>query len=78
MRQVSLPIMYGGVRLRCGYRADVIVAQSVILEIKSVTQLTPLHSSRMLTYLRISGLTVGLLMNFNSVTLKDGLRRCVM
>ncbi len=77
-RQVSLPIIYGGVRLRCGYRADIIVAQSVILEIKSVAQLTPLHTSQMLTYLRVSGLSIGLLMNFNSVTLKDGLRRFVV
>jgi GxxExxY protein len=76
-RQASLPLSYNGVRLRCGYRADVIVQQMVILEIKSVEHITPLHASQMLTYLRLSGCPVGLLMNFNSLTLKDGLRRFV-
>lgn len=77
-RQVSLPVICGGVRLGCGYRADIIVEQMVILEIKSVAQITALHTSQMLTYLRVSGLSVGLLMNFNSVTLMDGLRRFVL
>ena len=65
-------------RLRCGYRADIIVERTVILEIKSVAELTSLHTSQMLTYLHVSGLRVGLLMNFNSLTLKDGLRRFVL
>jgi len=77
-RQVSLPVIYGGVRLRCGYRADLIEEQMMILEIKSVAQITPLHTSQILTRLRVSGLSVGLLMNFNSVTLKNGLRRFVL
>ena len=77
-RQATLPLMYAGIRIRCGYRADIIVDRTVILEIKSVEHLTPLHSSQMLTYLRLSGCRIGLLMNFNSLTLKDGLRRFVL
>jgi GxxExxY protein len=77
-RQVPLPLLYGGVHLRCGYRADIIVHQMVILEIKSVEHITPLRASQMLTYLRLSGCRVGLLMNFNSHILKDRLRRFVL
>lgn len=77
-RQAPLPLVYNGVRLRCGYRADIIVQELVILEIKSVEHITPLHASQMLTYLRLSGCRMGLLMNFNSVILKDGLRRFVL
>ncbi len=77
-RLVALPLVCSGVRIRCGYRADVIVEQTVILEIESVEHVTPLHSSQMLTYLRLSGCRVGLLMNFNALTLKDGLRRSVL
>ena len=76
-RQVSLPIFYDGIRLDNGYRADLIVEETVILEIKSVERLLPLHDSQLLTYLRVSGCRVGLLMNFNCVRLKDGLRRLV-
>jgi GxxExxY protein len=60
-RQAPLPLLHKGVRLRCGYRADIIVEQKVLLEIKSVEQTTPLHASQMLTYLRLSGCRVGLL-----------------
>ena len=77
-RQVSLPIFYEGVKLDNGYRADAIVEKRVILEIKSVERLVPLHEAQLLTYLRVSGCRVGLLMNFNCVRLKDGLRRFVM
>jgi GxxExxY protein len=76
-RQVALPLIYDGLRMDCGYRADVIVDETVILEIKSVEHIVPLHESQMLTYLRLSGCRIGLLMNFNCVTLKDGLRRFV-
>jgi GxxExxY protein len=77
-RQVSLPIFYDGIRLDNGYRADAIVEKSVILEIKSVERLVPLHEAQLLTYLRVSGCRVGLLMNFNCVRLKDGLRRFII
>jgi GxxExxY protein len=71
-RRVSLPIFYDGIKLDNGYRADAIVEKSVILEIRSVERLVPLHGSQLLTYLRVSGCRVGLLMNFNCVRLKDG------
>ena len=77
-RQVQLPIVYKGVRLDCGYRLDIVVQSAVILEIKSVDQLLPIHDAQLLTYLRLSGPKVGLLMNFNTVVLKDGIRRLVL
>ena len=61
----------------CAYYGDVIVEQSVILELKSVERLLPVHEAQTLTYLRLSGCRIGLLMNFNSVMLKDGLRRFI-
>lgn len=77
-RQVELPITYDGLFLDCGYRADVIVADEVILEIKSVDRILPIHEAQLLTYLRISKHRIGLLINFNTVSLKNGLRRCVL
>ncbi|MGD0191366.1 MAG: GxxExxY protein [Rhizomicrobium sp.] len=77
-RQAPLPVVYKTVRLDCGYRMDVVVDGKLILEIKSVEHLLPIHEAQMLTYPRLSGLKVGLLMNFNSVVLKDGLRRFVL
>lgn len=77
-RQVELPIEYDEISIDCGYRADVIVADTLILEIKSVERLLPLHEAQLLTYLRIGRYSVGLLINFNTVSLKHGLRRCVM
>lgn len=76
-RQVALPVVYKDVRLDCGYRMDVVVERELILEIKAVEQLVPLHEAQMLTYLRLSGIHVGLLMNFNAVALRHGLRRFV-
>lgn len=77
-RQVPLPVIYEGVRLAAGYYADIIVEQSVILELKSVEHLLPVHEAQTLTYLRLSGCKIGLLMNFNAVVLKDGLRRFIL
>ena len=77
-RQVPLPVVYRGTQLNCGYRMDIVVETQVILEIKAVEQLLPIHEAQMLTYLRLSGLRVALLMNFNTVALKDGLRRFVL
>ncbi len=76
-RQVTLPVIYEDVRLNCAYHADIIVEQSVILELKSVERILPVHEAQTLTYLRLSGCRIGLLMNFNSVMLKDGLRRFI-
>jgi GxxExxY protein len=77
-RQMPLAIVYKGVRLDCGYRLDVVVQRELIIEIKSVEQLLPIHEAQLLTYLRLSGYRVGLLMNFNIVVLKDGIRRFVL
>jgi GxxExxY protein len=74
-RQVPLPIIFKGHRLDAGYRMDIIVEQQLIVEVKSVDQLTPIHEAQVLTYLRLSGLQTGLLLNFNTVLLKHGLRR---
>jgi GxxExxY protein len=66
-----------GLRLERGYQADVIVEQTVLLEIKSIERILPIHEQQTRTYLKLSGCRVGLLMNFNCVMLKDGLRRVI-
>ena len=75
--QHALPLVYKGLRLETGYRLDLLVANQVIVEIKAIDRLMPIHQAQMITYLRLSGLRVGLLMNFNDVTLTAGLRRIV-
>jgi GxxExxY protein len=77
-RQVDTPLNYDGVLLNCGYRADIVVRNEVLLELKSVEQILPVHEAQLLTYLRFSGCKVGLLLNFNTAALKDGIRRRVM
>ena len=77
-RQVSLPISYDDVLLDCGYIADLIVDRQVMLELKAVERVQPLHQAQMLTYLRLSPCRVGLLINFNVVSLTDGIKRCVL
>jgi GxxExxY protein len=77
-RQVPLPVIYKAVRLDCGYRIDIVIERSVILELKTVERLMPIHEAQLLTYLRLSGLRTGLLLNFNSPVLRDGIRRMVL
>ncbi len=77
-RQVSLPLIYRDVRLECGFRLDIVVDQTVVVEIKAIEKLAPIHEAQMLTYLRLSRLSTGLLINFNHSTLKEGLRRFVL
>jgi GxxExxY protein len=77
-RQVDLPLDYDGAWLECGYRADIIVRGEVLLELKSVDHISLVHEAQLLTYLRLGGCQVGLLLNFNTVYLKDGIRRRVM
>jgi GxxExxY protein len=72
-----LPIIYQDIRLDRAYQADIIVEQSVLLELKSVDTILPIHEAQTLTYLRLSDRNVALLMNFNSVLLKHGLRRFI-
>ncbi len=74
-RQKPLPVVYHEVRLDCGYRLDLVVSGLVIVEIKSVDALAPIHEAQLLSYLRLSGMKVGLLINFNVPLLKDGIRR---
>lgn len=75
--QVPLPIAYGGVKLTVGYRLDLVVEDTVIVEIKAVDGVLPVHKAQLLSYLRLSGKSVGLLLNFNVTRLKDGLTRVV-
>jgi len=77
-RQVPLAPVYKNIRLECSYRMDVVVERQLIIEIKAVEQLLPIHEAQMLTYLRLSGHPIALLMNFNSVALRNGLRRFVL
>lgn len=77
-RQVSLPVVYKSVRLDCGYRIDLVVENRVILEIKAVERLLPIHDAQVLTYMRLSGIPTGLLLNFNTPALKDGIRRLML
>jgi GxxExxY protein len=77
-RQVDLPILYKGVTLKAGYRLDLVVENEVIIELKCVDALLPIHNAQLLTYLRLSGLRKGLLLNFKSATLKQGIRRLVL
>jgi GxxExxY protein len=76
-RQVSMPVMYRGVRLNSGFRADLLIADDLIVEIKAVERLLREHEAQLLTYLRMSHCQVGLLLNFSALRLKDGLRRLV-
>jgi len=76
-QEVPLPVVYKQIRLDCGYRIDITVEDDILLEIKSVERLMPIHEAQMLTYLRLSGRRIGLLMNFNATRLKDGLRRFI-
>ncbi len=77
-RQVDLPLTYKGVKLDCGYRLDVVVEDAVLLELKCVEKLLPIHEAQLLTYLRLSGIGIGLLMNFNVPVMRDGIVRRVL
>jgi GxxExxY protein len=76
-REVALPLSYKGLKLDCSYRIDLLVEDSVLVELKSVEQFIPIHSAQLLTYLRASHKQIGLLINFNVPVLKDGIKRIV-
>lgn len=76
-RQKELPLKYRDIRLECGYRLDLFVEDSVIVEVKALDALHPVHEAQLLSYLRLSGCKVGLLINFNVKMLKTGIRRVV-
>jgi GxxExxY protein len=76
-RQTPLPVAYKNVKLNCGYRMDIVIEDSVILEVKTVDRLIAIHDAQLLSYLKMSGIRVGLLMNFHVPVLKSGLKRIV-
>jgi GxxExxY protein len=76
--QVELPVRYKGVLINCGYRVDILVNETVILELKPVEKILPIHEAQLMTYLCLSGKRIGLLLNFNVTVLKDGLIRRVL
>ena len=75
--QVILPVKYDGKQIDNGYRIDLLIEKRLIIEIKSVDQIAPIHQAQIFTYLRLSGLKLALLINFNSLLLKDGIRRFI-
>lgn len=77
-RQVPLPVKYKEVRLDCGYQMDIVVERQLVLELKTVERLLPIHDAQLLTYLKLSGIKTGLLINFCTPLLKDGLKRIVL
>jgi GxxExxY protein len=73
-----LPLDYKGLRMKCGYRVDILVANTVVVETKSIEAIAPVHEAQLLTYMRLGGWKVGLLINFNVLMLKNGIRRKVL
>lgn len=78
VQQLSLPIEYKGIKLDAGYRIDLVVENKVIIEIKAVKTILPVHEVQLLTYMKLTGTSVGLLLNFNEAVLKDGIVRRVI
>jgi GxxExxY protein len=76
-RQKPLPLVYRGMKIDCAYRADLLVADEVLVEVKAMDSMAPIHSQQLYTYLRIADCRVGLLLNFGARTMKDGIKRVV-
>lgn len=74
-RQVAVPVVYKDIKLECGYRIDILVEDTVIIELKSIEAFAPVHEAQILTYLKFAQKTIGLLINFNVTLLKNGLKR---
>ena len=77
-RQVMLPVVYKGTKIEPGFRADIIVESKVLVELKAVEAISKVHEAQVLTYLKLSGLGTGLLVNFNAMPLKNGIKRFVV
>ncbi len=75
--EVPVPLIFEEVRLECGYRADLVIENKVVVEVKSIEAIAPIHLAQTLTYLRFLNLKLGLVLNFHSVLIKDGIRRVV-
>jgi GxxExxY protein len=78
IKQVPMPLVYNGKKLELGYRLDLFVEEKVIIEVKSVECLNPVHTAQLMTYLKLSGCKIGLLINFNVAFLKEGIRRIIV
>lgn len=76
-REVELPIVYEGVHIDCGYRIDLLIEQSLVVEIKAVKETLPIHEAQLLSYLKLGDFRLGLLINFHELLLKDGIKRMV-
>ena len=76
-KEKAIPVVFEEIKLECGYRTDIVVDNKVIIEVKAVEALNDIHKAQLLTYLRLTGLKLGLLMNFNVLYLKDGIKRIV-
>ncbi len=77
-RQVALPVIYKSIRLDCGYRMDIVIEDALVVELKTVAKLMPVHDAQLLTYLKLSGMRTGLFLNFNTPVLKEGNKRLVL
>lgn len=75
--EVPVPLIFEEVKLECGYRADLVIERKVVIEIKSIEMITPIHLAQTLTYLRFLHVKLGMVLNFNAVLMKDGIRRVV-
>jgi GxxExxY protein len=75
--EVDLPVNYKNIFISCGYRIDLLIEDELILELKSVEKILPVHKAQLLTYMKLTGIKIGLLMNFNEKALKDGMTRFV-
>lgn len=76
-RQKGIPVVYNSIKMELGFRADIIVENKVIIELKSIEAIAPVHTKQVLTYLKLTGLKLGLLINFNEALIKDGIKRIV-
>jgi GxxExxY protein len=77
-RQKAIPVTYGDVLVECGFRADLLIDKLVLVELKAVESIAPIHKAQVLTYMKLTGCKIGLLINFNVVLLKDGIKRFVL
>ncbi len=77
-RQCTLPIVYDTIKLDAGYRIDLLVEDAIVVEIKAVDQIAPIHKAQLMTYLKLSGMKVGLLLNFNEKDIRKGINRIIM
>ena len=73
--EVAVPVIYGGIELECGYRVDFLVEEALVVELKSVERLLAIHEAQVITYLKLLDIRFGLLLNFNVILMKDGIRR---